>query len=1307
MDACLPVPMKSLGVTMIKRIAALAVAIVVGVLNAVPGHAADGGWKAGAATVNITPTAPIWMSGYSRDRPGDGKQQDLWAKALALEAADGHRALLITMDLVGIDRPTSQRVCELLAKRYGLERRQIALNCSHTHSGPAIGRNLDGLLLLDDAQQHRVDEYTHQLVDKLVTLAGEAIGRLQPCRVEWGQGYCTVAVNRRTNTRKEAARVRELGGLKGPSDFDVPVLTVRDTGGKLQAVVFGYTCHPTTLPVEYQWSGDYAGYAQAALEAAHPDAIAMFWAGCFGDQAPRPNSSLELTEANGRRLAVAVDEVLGGAMRPLAGSLTTIYDEIPLRLDKQPTAEQLQKDTASRNKFTAALARRLLAQLDRGQPLATTYPYPVQLWQLGDVRWIFLGGEVVVDYALRLKREFGPGTWVAGYSNDVMAYIPSLRVLREGGYEGLNAQVYYGLPTRWSEDVESQIVEQVQREVAQISATARVGMTKASDQSSAVVSNYNQWKLALESGSVADPIQVSAPPGFEVQLVRTATAGEGSWISLAFDPQGRAVIGREDRGLLRMTLAESGRSVTKVETIDDTLLECRGLLFAHGSLYANANNSKGFYRLRDTDGDDRFDRVERLKDLPGGAGHGRNGLALGPDGRIYMACGNNVQLPKPYDMVGSPLAHFALDRLLPCAWNEFLFDAGVTPPAGFIARTDAAGQHWELFAGGFRNPYGLAFNDQGDLFTYDADMEWDAGAPWYRPTRVTHVVSGGEYGWRHGTSVWPDHFADMLPGVVDIGLGSPTGVKFGTRSRFPDRWRRALYILDWAYGRILAVHLDARGASCTGQAETFVQGRPLNVTDLDFGPDGAMYFVVGGRRTQAALYRVCHTGSAKAYAPAATSDVAATSPPERKTRLELEQFHGAPNPAAVDAAWPYLGSNDRWLRSAARVALEHQPLETWRSRALIEPQPLAALTACLALARVGGPESRAQLTARAVRLLSASAPGDERLTALRALELIFLRLGHPPAGEAAELARSLESLYPAATWPENQLLCELLVYLDSSGVIEKSLTLMHAAPTQEEQLFYLYALRNVRQGWTMDARRQYFAGLKRAETFHGAHYILRFVTFIRTDALDTLTARERQELAPVIEQLGRPTTGTIPTVMSRPLVRNWTADELLPELSRLDRGRDFARGKAMFTAALCIHCHRFRDEGVPVGPDLAAIAARFSRRDMLEAILLPSKVVEEKYRSLQIETDDGRMLTGQIAGANATSIAMVADPSRPTDLVRIPRDSILSRVASRVSIMPTGLLNTLGRDEILDLLAYLESGGDPQHRAFRAAERKQ
>jgi hypothetical protein len=432
-------------------------------------------WKAGVAKVVVTPAEFVWMSGYPRTHPADGKLQDLWAKALAFEDPAGNRAVLITMDLIGIDRPTSRSICDELAARYQLQRRQVAINASHTHGGPVVGRNLDGMFSFGDDEWRKVEEYTRVLTGKLVALAGAAIDRLQPSKIAWSQGYCTIAVNRRENPRNDVDELRALGQVRGPSDYDLPVLTVRDEKGTLQAVVFGYACHPTTLDVSYKWSADYPGYAQDALEAAHPGALAMFWAGCGGDQAPRPRDTLALTEAYGRRVARAVDEVLAGVMRPVQGTLATEYTEIALRLDTPPSREELQANARSKNPYAAQLAQRSLAQLDAGKALRSSYPYPVQAWQLGELRWVFLGGEVVVDYALRLKRELGPPTWVAGYSNDVMAYIPSLRVLREGGYEGANAMVYYSFPQPWSQDVEAQIVEQVHVTCRQLPATTGSG----------------------------------------------------------------------------------------------------------------------------------------------------------------------------------------------------------------------------------------------------------------------------------------------------------------------------------------------------------------------------------------------------------------------------------------------------------------------------------------------------------------------------------------------------------------------------------------------------------------------------------------------------------------------------------------------------------------------------------------------------------------------------------------------------------------------------------------------------------------
>lgn len=422
-------------------------------------------WQAGVAKVNITPKKLMWMSGYgARDHAAEGKLTDLWAKALVIQDERGERAVLVTLDLVGIGRDVSQAVCAELQIKHKLERRQIAFNCSHTHCGPVIANNLTTMYFYDEAQQKLVEEYTTELKQNMVRVVGEAFANIAPAKFAWGNGRTTFAVNRRNNKEPDVPQLRAANMLQGPVDHDVAVLSVTGTDGKLKAVVFGYACHATTLSF-YQWCGDWPGFAQSDLEAAHPGTVALFFAGCGADQNPLPRRTVELAQEYGRMAATAVDAVLAGKTSPISGTLVTRYEEIPLPFDTLPTRAQIEEDAKSTNKFIVGRAKQLLKQLDSGKPLGPTYPYPVQLWRLGsDLNWFHLGGEVVVDYSLRLKAEHGPAkTWVAGYANDVMAYIPSLRVLKEGGYEGGGAMVYYGLPTAWGPSVEEDIIKATHR----------------------------------------------------------------------------------------------------------------------------------------------------------------------------------------------------------------------------------------------------------------------------------------------------------------------------------------------------------------------------------------------------------------------------------------------------------------------------------------------------------------------------------------------------------------------------------------------------------------------------------------------------------------------------------------------------------------------------------------------------------------------------------------------------------------------------------------------------------------------------
>jgi hypothetical protein len=811
--------------------------------------------------------------------------------------------------------------------------------------------------------------------------------------------------------------------------------------------------------------------------------------------------------------------------------------------------------------------------------------------------------------------------------------------------------------------------------------------------------NYDQWREALQTDEPTEPGKLTAPAGFQVELVRAATEGEGSWINVAFDPQGRAVIAREDQGLLRLPIVQGKPGA--IETIESTLKECRGLLFAYDSLYVNANHSKALYRLRDTNGDDALDEVTLLRATPGGVGHGRNNLALGPDGDIYLIHGNDVRLPADFEPADSQYRNYAADRLTPCRWDSTLFNAGATLPAGHVIRTDRDGRRWRLFAGGFRNPYGVAFNRDGELFTFDADMEWDLGAPWYRPTRINHVVSGGDFGWRQGTGKLPAWYPDSPPTTLDIGLGSPTGVKFGYSSNYPPHWRDALFVLDWSYGRIIAVHMKPSGASYRATPELFVRGRPLNVTGLDFGPDGAMYFVTGGRKTQSGLYRVRYVGpQVSAQAPTDADRAHEESCRKLRTlRRRLEALHGRQDAQAIVEAWPHLDHADPWVRYAARTAVEHQPADQWRERALSESRPVGALTALFALARVGDASVQPKLLGRLSKANLERQPADNQLLAARIYAVCIARMGRPEADVAAALQTQLEGIYPSADARVNQVVGELLVYLDSPHAVARTMPLLASAKTKDELIAYLFYLRNAKAGWTDALQRDYFAWLRKADALSGGRYIPQFVAAIRAEAVDALSIEQRAALHDLIKPPSTPKVD-LPDMFKRPVVKKWTVADLEGSLDEVGQGRDFEQGKAMFQAALCMRCHRISGAS-PLGPDLLAMVRRSSRRDLLEAMIDPSKAIGDKYRNAILQKQDGTVVTGMVVGGDAMKIVLSTNPLNPQEQATVLKSEIDSAKASPVSPMPAGLLDTLKKEEILDLLAYLEALGNPNARNFR------
>jgi putative heme-binding domain-containing protein len=807
---------------------------------------------------------------------------------------------------------------------------------------------------------------------------------------------------------------------------------------------------------------------------------------------------------------------------------------------------------------------------------------------------------------------------------------------------------------------------------------------------------------------------------------------------MTVDSKGRLIVSPQDKEpMLRFTIGQDG-TIAKMETIDLPVRSAMGLLYAFDSLYVNGMGPEGYhlYRLRDTNGDDQYDKFELIHKWKGGPGeHGAHGIVLGADKKLYAVNGNFVDVPDDI-LPTSPHRNYRDDLVLPRMEDGNGFGAGRKPPGGFVVRLDPDGKNVELFASGQRNTYDIAFNPAGELFGFDSDMEWDWGAPWYRPTRVYHVVSGGDQGFREGSAKWPAYYPDSLPAAVNIGIGSPTGVRFGTGARFPRKYQEACYVLDWSYGRILAVHLMPEGASYSGTFENFVVGKPLNVTDVEVGKDGAMYFTIGGRKTQGGLYRVTASGASREQRLQKIVSRPSVDPARaRVLRHKLEAFHGRPEPKALAAAWPQLDSEDRFLRYAARIAVENQPVAQWQERALAEERKRASLTALLALARCGEREVQTKLLTALGRFPADELNEAEKLDALRVIEVCLSRMGRPEGDVARDLAKALEPLYPAGSWPLNRELSQLLIYLNAPDVVKKTLDLRDAAATQEEQLHYMVSLRTVKTGWTLPERQRYFAWFQnRPKTEDGgptypggsSYFISRntkhpaemvqwfkdvgrdygdgaslnnFMKNLRKAAVESLSDSEKAELAAFITETP---AAAAPARLKKEhkFVREWKMADLAADLDRAGRGRNFENGREAFTAAQCFQCHRFGNEGGAVGPDITAVASRFSRADLLSSLLEPSKVVSEQYQNLTVVKKDGDDVTGRLVEETDTRLVLV--PNQLTgEKVEVKKSDVASRAPSKLSPMPEGLVNILTRDDLLDLLAYIESAGKREHAAFK------
>lgn len=820
-------------------------------------------------------------------------------------------------------------------------------------------------------------------------------------------------------------------------------------------------------------------------------------------------------------------------------------------------------------------------------------------------------------------------------------------------------------------------------------------------------------------------------PGYQVERIFTIPRAQlGSWVSIAFDPKGRLIASDQgDKGLCRITLPPVGSDEpVKVEPLDVKISAAQGLLFAFDSLYVSVNGGagSGLYRVRDTDGDDQFDQVEKLAELHGAGEHGPHSLRLSPDGKsILIVCGNHTDLPDTIDssLVPRPWDE---DLILPRQWDANGHARGRMAPGGWIAKTDPDGKTWEILSVGYRNSFDFAVDTEGELFAYDSDMEWDYGMPWYRPTRAVHAVSGSEFGWRSGTGKWPVYYPDSLPPMVNVGPGSPVGVAFGYGLKFPAKYQKALFACDWTFGTIYALHREPVGSTYKAVKEEFLSRTPLPLTDIAVGPDGALYFTIGGRGMQSELFRVTYIGDE-------STEPAELDEPRnldlRELRRKIEKFHHRADDQAkaVATVWPYLGDTDRFLRYAARVALEHQEPKYWQDRVLAETNPERLITASVALARQGDKSLQGKLLAALDRLDLGSLDEAKQLELLRVYQLVFIRMGEPDAANASALVKKFDAYYPAESDFLNRELVNLLVYLESPTVAEKTIALMQQESHSEsadlselltrnatyadpilkmlanrpeaQKIHYAFALRNLRDGWSLEDRKAYFQFLQKARGWSGGASYQGFINNIDKEAFENASEAER---------LAIEATGARAPFRAKELPKpegpghDWKLEELLALApSKMKKGRNFKHGQRTFQAARCVVCHRFAGEGGATGPDLTQAAGRFGFKEMAEALIEPSQVVSDQYRASVVATDDGQVYTGRIISENDKSLTILVDPEDSTKVVEVPKDEVEAMKPSAESLMPKGLLSVLNEDEVLDMIAYLLSRGDPNDPMFK------
>lgn len=841
----------------------------------------------------------------------------------------------------------------------------------------------------------------------------------------------------------------------------------------------------------------------------------------------------------------------------------------------------------------------------------------------------------------------------------------------------------------------------------------------------------------------SEEIKFSIPAGFTLdEIYQPSESSHGSWVSIAEGPNGKFFTCDQYGDVFSFQMPPIGETLDSldVDSIDLDIGFAHGLLWAFESLYVVVVNdpewakpgepTSGVYKLDDTDGDGELDDQKKILDLDGRGEHGPHTLRVSPDQQhIYLIAGNFNTVP---DHFKSKLPrNWGEDNLFPAYLDARGHANDITAPGGWVARTNPEGSNWELVAAGFRNPFSFGFNQDGELFAYDADMEWDFGMPWYRPTRILHVVSGAEFGWRTGSGKWPVYYPDNLPSVVNLNQGSPTAVIMGKDLQFPSRYRNGLFACDWSFGTMYYVDLQEKGSSYTASHEEFFSGIPLPISNATAGSDGHLYFLTGGRRLTSHLYRLRYTGEES------VDPIEIANGPEKELRAlrrTLESSHQSSAPTDLSKLWTYLDHSDQHIRNAARIALEHKPLQTWKKNIWTEKSTQKIIQATIAYARSGG-----QLNNQIVNKLNDVEWNDnsvqDQLALLRAYSLLLIRNETVDKGVFLRMQERLATLYPSTNDDINRELSQILIKLNDPDAVKKTIALLKNSDNKiinaskdvlstsilnrsedygpqikdmldnmppTESIHYALVLSHATEGWTKSLREDYFNWFEKAFSKKGGMSYKAFLDNMRSKALDHVPAEQKdyfkeksgfysplKDMASIAQPIGPGAS------YNHYALWGIVGNDELEEYSG-----SFQQGERAYEAALCGSCHRMKGEGGSNGPDLSNIHTRFKKNEIIDAILVPNEAISDQYAFTKFNLKNGDVMSGRVLKNVDDKIEIYQSPYDPTQTSHIAKEDIESQVLSSISPMPAKLLNRLNEQEILDLFVYLLSGADSNHEYY-------